>query len=372
LVLALCLLGAGCSLDQSPLGASGNSGQGVTVDQTGKRGFTPRDPGRSNVQSDSADAGAQTPATDPTDNNSATLDASTPTTPPRAGARAPQAPRSDDDAAAPAAPRDAAVPPQQPAQDAGVPAVVDAAVPAPDAAPASTDSGVVVDAAPPAVPAPPSPTHRYDFSGTGRVADDLIGTADAELQGRAFMAGGGSVMIGNTNEDAVDLPTGILAGHTSFTILGWLETRTMDCAQTLFVFGYYREGQRNSQQLSALYLTPFTCPGGGPSVNYLTERSNQSVAAPALTTPIGTQVMLGAMYDGTTEELSLIVDGVVVQRETVPLQMRELSRALASLGRSNNQNERPLGGSISEFRMYDRTLDDATLAEIARRGPDQL
>jgi hypothetical protein len=84
------------------------------------------------------------------------------------------------------------------------------------------------------------------------------------------------------------------------------------------------------------------------------------------------QVLLGAMYDESTHELQLIVNGAVTQRATVMIQPRELASSQGSLGRSSPEGQSPSGSSIAEFRIYDQTLDEATLAEIARRGPDQL
>jgi hypothetical protein len=242
----------------------------------------------------------------------------------------------------------------------------------------------VVDAGAPApIPlAPPAPVHRYEFAGSGRVARDSIGNADAELQGRAFLADDGEVQFGGANEDAVQLPPRILNGLSSFTLLGWLVPRTDECTQRLCELTYFNEGNgngngQNRQQLSALYVAPYACPDGLPATGYVTERMVYNVqAGEPLSDPRAT-VLLGAMYDNTTEQLQLIVDGVVVQQQTVPIQLRELGFAQGSLGRSSGQSgqndqDNRRGGSIAEFRIYDRTLDAATLAEIARRGPDQL
>jgi hypothetical protein len=270
-----------------------------------------------------------------------------------------------------------------PAIDAQVAPLVDAQVTPPTDAgtrpPASTSDAQVADAATPAVdagPPPaaavPQPIHRYEFNGAMRVALDSIGNAHGELQGRAYLAGMGEVQLGGMYEDAVVLPPRILSGLSSFSLLGWMVPRSEECTQRLFEFIYYREGQQRTQ-VSALYLAPYACPDDVPAVGYLTERMHYNVVSDQPLAGPREQVLLGAMYDASTQELQLIVNGTVTQHMVVPLQERELSFAQGSLGRSSPEaNNNAFGSSIAEFRIYDQTLDAAALAEIARRGPDQL
>jgi hypothetical protein len=231
------------------------------------------------------------------------------------------------------------------------------------------------------------PIHRYDFSGSGRVAMDLIGGQNATLSGDTFLDTRGTVQLGQADEDSVELPGRILAGLSGFTLLGWMDLRSEDCWRRLFDFIYYREGQgdqqgqgrgpgqgrggRSNTQASALYLTPYACPDSIPRLGYVTER-----AAVALDgkDELGEahQVLLGATYDATTGVLQLIVDGVISAQQDVPIALRELSLARGRLGSATNAEDRQLYGNITEFRIYDRALDAATLAEVARRGPDQL
>lgn len=365
-VLALaCTISSGCFLDETPRGASSTSSS--TSDQTdgGKRGFVPRDPGPVRTQNVDAattsDAGSVAP-TGPV----AAADASLPTVPPMNDAQV--APMNDAQVSpmidAQVATADASSVPPVSMIDAGV-------APLPDAAPPAADAQVTLDAGPAVPAALPQPIHRYEFAGMGRMAIDSIGDAHAELQGRAFLAGMGEVQLGGMYEDAVMLPPRILARVKSFTMLGWMVPRTQECTQRLFEFIYFREGQQRTQ-VSALYLAPYACPDGRPALGYLTEQNLANIVSDQPLRSPREQVLLGAMYDADTEELQLIVDGAVVQRMVVRLQPRELAASQGSLGRSSPEGEAAFGSSIAEFRIYDQTLDDATLAEIARRGPDQL
>lgn len=229
------------------------------------------------------------------------------------------------------------------------------------------------------------PIHRYDFSGSGRIAMDLIGGKNATLSGDTYLDTRGAVQLGQAQEDSVELPSRILAGLSGFTLLGWMDLRREDCWRRLFDFIYYREGQGNqgpggpgqgrggtsNTQASALYLTPYACPDSIPRLGYVTERSQVALDGDD---ELGDtrQVLLGATYDSTTGVLQLIVDGVIAAEENVPIVQRELGLARGRLGSATNSEDRRVYGNITEFRIYDRALDEATLTEVARRGPDQL
>jgi hypothetical protein len=356
--LAVCTL-AGCFLDESPRRGASSSSSSTDQADGGKRGFVPRDPGPTrtpNVDAATTDPGPSNPT-----GIGNPVDASTPSMTPMQDAQV--APAIDaqvtpvvDARVVPVA--DAGTTPPVATNDAQVAPAVDAATP-------------VVDAGPPPPAALPQPIHRYEFAGSARMARDSIGDAHGELQGRAYVDGMGEVQLGGMYEDAVVLPPRIMQGVKSFTMLGWMVPRTRECTQRLFEFIYFREGQQRAQ-VSALYLAPYACPDNRPAVGYLTERGISNVVSDQPLNGAREQVLLGAMYDESTHELQLIVNGAVTQRATVMIQPRELASSQGSLGRSSPEGQSPSGGSIAEFRIYDQTLDEATLAEIARRGPDQL
>lgn len=367
-IVLMCTLGAGCFLDESPLAGS-KTGAGSVMSEPGtsstRPGFKPRDPGvttGSPTEMDAAAADASVDASMPEHDAGATHAPSKPKDaghPQMSDARVAQ--MGMDAAAAPAKP-DASAPPPADAQ-----VIVDAGTPH------MPDAQVAVDAATPMLP---TPIHRYEFTGSGRVATDSIGHADGELRSGSFLDGAGSVTsTTRSNDVGVDLPVGLLADLTGFTIVGWMDVRSDDCWQRLFDFTYFAQrgmGNGNGEiQASALFVTPFGCPDGIPTAAYVTEQMQYRVESPRkLLRP--RNLMLGLMYDSTTRMLQLIVDGAVQREARVPINLRELARARGGLGRSYHPDDTPLNGSISELRIYSQTLDAATLSELAKRGPDQL
>ena len=366
--VAVCTV-AGCFLDESPRRETSKSPASSERRDGGQRGFVPRDPGpvrTQNVDAAITNAGSGGP-TGPT----AAVDGSMPSVNPMTDAQV--APGVDVDARVPQALDAQAPPPAAAGASAPVPSIDGGVIPAQDASTPAVDAQVspVTDAGPQLPAALPQPILRYAFEGTGRVALDSIGEAHGELQGRAFMNDMGEVQLGGMYEDGVVLPPRVLQRVRSFTMLGWMVPRTEECTQRLFEFIYFREGEQRAQ-VSALYLAPYACPDYLPALGYLTERNHFNIVSDQPLEAPNDQVLLGAMYDETTQELQLIVNGAVVQRMTVPIQPRELSSSQGSLGRSSPEGQSAFGSSIAEFRIYDQTLDEATLAEIARRGPDQL
>lgn len=360
-----CLLGLSCFLDESP---TRRAYPGKSADSVSKPSpFVPRDievPGRAARAGSSGSSGQPVTSTRPSVPQ-ATADAGAMTaqgTPPDTQAMT--------DAGAPPLPDAGAV------RDAGSANGNDAQI-AQDASDSRTrDADVAQDAAAPSDMQLPQPIHRYDFSGNDRVVVDRIGDADAELRGSAQLTGSGEVQLGATEQDAVALPSGTLAGMQSFTMIGWLTVRSNECWQRLVDFLYYSEqtspdGQV-ATQASRLYLTPISCPDGLPTAGYVTQ---QSVARAQGGEPLSDQpksLMLGGMFDARRQRLQLIVDGVVEAEVTAQINHRQLERARARLGTSFDNSHPVLKGNISEFRIYAQTLDAETIRELARRGPDLL
>lgn len=355
------LLCFSCFLDESPAHGGSKATNTSASATTTRHPFVPREPAASthDVQAGANAAPAQPVMSMRPGIPQATIDAGAdPATPPTT----PGTPVAFDAGAPPL--RDAAVgrdAQSSTAQDAQAPRIRDAEV--------AQDAEAVMAT-------PPQPIHRYDFSGSERVAVDRIGEANGELRGNARLTGSGEVQLGETQQDAVALPTGILNGVQELTMLGWLTVHSNVCWQRLADFFYYSEqtspeGQITTQA-SRLYLTPISCPDGLPTAGYATQQSRARAQGGQALMDGRRTMMLGATYDARRQRLQLIVDGVIEAELTVQINQRQLARARARLGATVDNSHPVLNGSISEFRIYAQALDAATIREIARRGPDRL
>lgn len=359
-----CLFCLSCFLDESPTVRRANTIQSSDTAST-SRSFVPREPRvRAQVQ-----AGSEAPPVQPVVSMRPTI----PQVTSDAGAKTVQPPPSTQVMVNAGAPplRDAgAVLDAEPAK------AVDAQITQDASGPPMRDAEVAEDAAAPMGMLLPQPIHRYDFSGSEPVVIDRIGEANGELRGSARLTGSGEVQLGETEQDAVALPTGMLAGMQAFTMIGWLTVRSDECWQRLVDFFYYSEqtsqdGQTTTQG-SRLYLTPISCPDGLPTAGYTTQQSRARAQGGQPLTEERRSMMLGVMYNARQQRLRLIVDGVIEAEITAQINLRQLERSRARLGTSFDNSHPVLKGTISEFRIYAQTFDAATIREIARRGSDRL
>jgi hypothetical protein len=221
---------------------------------------------------------------------------------------------------------------------------------------------------PVALPLPP-PIHRYSFSGGGINVPDLAGGTDAIVRGKAQLDGLGAVSFPGQSDSFVELPNGLLDDVTSFTVLVWLSARSDPCGQRALNLFYTQESNTGTL-LTSLFLAPHGCPSGLPSVGYLTPGASYNLFGE--TAIANSELMLlGASYSARSQTLRLIVNGVVQEEQSVPVDVRMLQRARGTLGRS--QLEHPqLQGTISELRIYASRLEPNELQEIYARGPDAL
>ena len=227
-----------------------------------------------------------------------------------------------------------------------------------------------LDAATPDAATPPvGLVLRYDFEGTGTVVKDLVGTADAHLLGGAVLDGAGGVEL-DGDDDHVDLPNGVLSRNQSVTIAAWLAWHGGVCWQRIFDFGSNDGGEGQvGDGLTSLYLTAANCIDETyfASVELGTARHDVFTADPF---PSQRLSQAALTFDGTSQTLSIYVDGVRVGQEHAAFQLAEIDDLNVWLGRSQWVQDRNLRARYDELRIYDYALSDAELAAAYARGPD--
>lgn len=219
----------------------------------------------------------------------------------------------------------------------------------------------------------PKPVHRYDFSGSGARVMDAVGDAHGLLLGGAELAGGAVELDGI--DDCVRLPPGLVSTQSSVTLLAWLRWDGGECWQRLFDFGTRmttgRADRVEERVPSSLFLTLSRCPSNTPAVGYVDDEGSEHTAA-ADPLPGRGMMQLGVTFDGPSQRLRLIVEGVVVAEQTSRLQLAELDDLVAWLGRSQHSHDPLLSGQLTEFRIYDQALEPEVIAATFARGPDAL
>ena len=217
----------------------------------------------------------------------------------------------------------------------------------------------------------PRPIHRYSFSGTGTAAHDVHGGADAIVEGNAQLDGQGKVAFPGQGYGVVTLPDGFLNELTSFTVLVWMEARSQACWQrAIDLLDVHQSSNQAPPERVTLYLTPYGCPDALPTLGYVDSTSKYHLTSQTEITQ-SELVQLGMSFSGRSRTLSLIVNGVVENEQSVPIDVRAVQRAQPWLGRSHVEQDPPLNGSITELRVYDSALDDSALLELFERGPDE-
>ena len=170
-------------------------------------------------------------------------------------------------------------------------------------------------------------------------------------------------------EGFVELPNDLLGESTSFTVLVWLSVSSDACWQRAFDL-LHSEPSNAGAVLTSLYLTPYGCPDGLPTLGYVADNSKFHLLAESAIAGDGL-VQLGASYSARSQTLRLIVNGVVQEEQRIPIDVGTLKRARGMLGRSDFGDPQ-LNGEITELRVYASRLEPEELAEVYARGPDAL
>lgn len=232
---------------------------------------------------------------------------------------------------------------------------------------AATVEEAAADAQPPqAALTVPEPTRRFSFGGSGSSAPDLIGGGDATVHGNAVLDGSGTVSFPGLGDGYVELPSELLDDAASFTVLLWLSLSSDACGQRALELTHSQPGSGST----SLSLSPYSCPDELPTLGYSAGNAQYVLRGETRLKGAGL-VQLGLSFSARSQTLRLIVDGVVHNEQSVPVDVRTLQKARGTLGRADAGHPQ-LSGTITELRVYDSRLDPQTLAEVYARGPDEL
>jgi hypothetical protein len=177
--------------------------------------------------------------------------------------------------------------------------------------------------------------HRYDFAGTGAVAEDRIGDADATVT-NTTLSGGVIDLLGN--DQYVDLPTSVLGGLGDATFEVWVTWDGGEPWQRIFDFGSNDAGiGAQGTGTSHLFLTPLSADVGGPPGLRVAFRGTdlvEVVVSVANALPTAVETVLAVVLDDANDELALFRDGQELARAALPDSLADLDVVNAWIGRS--------------------------------------
>ena len=212
--------------------------------------------------------------------------------------------------------------------------------------------------------------NRYSFlDGSAGLAYDSVGQKHGTLQDGAFIQDGRLILDG-TN-DYVSLPSDTLSDYSSLTIESWFNLDGFNSWQRIFDFGdisggsggYYLTYTPSSYVPdSRLILATNGFPG------YLT--GEQLIIGDVI--PVNVPTYVACVYDNTSSQMKLYENGLLVDSIDVTMELTDVAKAYAYLGKSLYSLDAFLHGSIDEFRIYDSVLTDEEIALNYAYGPDAL
>jgi DUF1680 family protein len=201
--------------------------------------------------------------------------------------------------------------------------------------------------------APPLPAfvahYLFDETGGTTAADATGNGRTATLVGGAAFAGGAVDLSGGY----VNLPAGILAGATAFTIATWVRIDTTATWSRVFDFG--------TGTGAYLFLTPRSSAGTARfAITNAGSGAEQRVDGPAAL-PTGAWTHVAVTSTGTVG--ALYVNGVEVARNTA-LTHRPAATTNTWIGRSQYSGDPYLDGAVDGFRVYSRALTPTEITTI--------
>lgn len=191
--------------------------------------------------------------------------------------------------------------------------------------------------------------YPFDESSGATSADTSGNGHTASMNGAGFSPGlRGNAATMDGNSQYVSVPSGILAGLTSYSICAWSKFKSVRNLTRMFDFG--------TGTNSYLMFDPFNGAISRFSITLTGRPGEQVLDGPVATT--GTWQHFAITRTGTTT--TLYVDGANVARAPISLSPADLGVTTQNwLGRGRQNNNLYLDGQIDQFRIYSRGLSAA-------------
>jgi hypothetical protein len=214
--------------------------------------------------------------------------------------------------------------------------------------------------------------HRYDFSGSGTAASDLVGEADGTVN-NTTLAGGVLTLQGA--EQYVDLPTGVVDGLIDVTFEVWVTWTDSEIWERVFDFGSSDAGAgERGNGTSYIFLTPLSADmEGNPlglHVGFKARDQDEVFATHSESLPYGVEVVVAIVVDDANDLLTLYLDGQQADQVELPYGLADIDFVNTWIGRSQFVADVDFAGAIDEFRVYSKALSGAEVQYSYEQGAD--
>lgn len=223
-------------------------------------------------------------------------------------------------------------------------------------------------------PAPPVLTHRYSFTSDAR---DSVGNAHAVNPEGGIIFNGTAVFDG---ANSLHLPPGIISNYNSLTIEAWFYASNyagLGGPLYLYSFGetlpngsaanFVRLALRDADAAAPVTQVAIN----GPAINSGTLVGGRTLAGGWNALLSGYKHVV-AVYDGARQQMSLYLDGELVQTVAAAAPLWNVTSPAAYIGKSLATTEPLLFiGALDEFRIYRGALSPAQIRTSLAAGPDQ-
>lgn len=221
--------------------------------------------------------------------------------------------------------------------------------------------------------------HRYAFDGTGPVAVDDVGGADGAIL-NTELSGLGQLYLDRNSvlEQYVALPNGIVSVLESATFEVWVDwepppSEPQPFWERIFDFGVSTAGEdKRDSGKSYLFLAPGhsgTTPPRPRTAFRDLALSGELLIDAADEFPLNTVFNAAVVVDAGAQELLLYFNGKEEGRIPFTEPLAAIEDVNNWLGRSQFAVDTRFGGSFLEFRIYDKALTQAQLADSHGFGP---
>jgi len=204
---------------------------------------------------------------------------------------------------------------------------------------------------------------RYSFTAD---ANSSVGSSHGQLKGSAKIDNGAVVLDGT---GWVEINAAKVTKQKCASVETWFKLQPNSNWVRVFDFG-----NTNAEGMGAncWYFTP-KYPQGSRTTFSNTDpgyRYEETIDNKPL--PIDTDTHIAVIFNSDVNDAKLYVNGELIGERKLTVKLSDIGTGHLYLGKSSYNSDRPMKGSISEFRIYDSPLSAMQILLNSQLGPDKM